>query len=88
MQVFQYFHVFIHSSLADLEDEGAIKALHALNLQREPVSDLPQSSLPATTTPSWKLMKLVLRKMEDNSAQARTEFPRAALEASYSPVHS
>ena len=77
-QVAQYrrsLRVLMHASPADLDDATVQAALKALHPEREEVRNLPPSSLPSATTPSRKLLKSVLRKMDDHSAAGPDGMP-------------
>lgn len=73
-QVAQYrrFLCVMHSSPADLKDEEVIAALSAIHPHRELVTSLPPSFIPTAATTSQKLMKRVLRKMENIRQQTQT----------------
>ena len=67
--------VLLHTSPDDLEDDEVIAAFRALHPAREPVQSLPPQSLPSATTPSRKLLKRVLRRMDDHSAAGPDGMP-------------
>ena len=67
--------ILMHSSPADLDDETVQTALRALHPERKPVSSLPPIALPSATIPSRKLLKNVLRRMDDHSAAGPDGMP-------------
>lgn len=69
-QVAQYrrsLRLLMHSSPSDLDKEAVQAALRSLNLERAPVVSLSPAALPSTT-PSRKLLKSFLRRLDDHSA--------------------
>ena len=77
-QVAQYrrsLRVLMFSSPADLEDDDVIEALRALHPERGPVQNIPPHALPTAVMPSRKLLKGVLRRMDDHSAAGPDGMP-------------
>ena len=60
---------------ADMSDNDVLAQLRELHPQRDPVLPLPPDSLPTATRPSRKLLKKVLRNMDDHSAAGPDGMP-------------
>ena len=60
---------------ADMSDADVLAQLRALHPQRDPVQPAPVESLPTATRPSRKLLKKVLRRMDDHSAAGPDGMP-------------
>lgn len=75
----------MHSSLADLDDETAQAVLRALYPTHEPFNNLPPDSLPFPTSPSRKLLKNALRRMNDHFAVGPYRMPVPHLKLHFRP---